>query len=316
MDLGLMSNWTLTSWPTKSEEINGNPPLAFWTPKIGVVGITANWFGDDKYGFPSLFADSLNERGLSCSLLALTMAGYEKKSDTKTNVFAGLFCFYVAQNYDSVYDLKDALTNIAIWGPDALAQHFIVHDASGASLIVEVVGGKQYVYLDTNTGVNGNVGVFTNEPTFDWHQKNIEHYEWKRTLARQAVAVPGNFYPEERFLRAYMVKSGMNEQGLMATEDFQQAFSLTVQVMNTVTVPQGLQYGTDSGTSSGEGDADHTCFGIVRDHKEPAIYWRDATNPTFRKINVAEVLATHGPRKRSLKMETGPFFVDLSKQMH
>jgi penicillin V acylase-like amidase (Ntn superfamily) len=59
------------------------------------------------------------------------------------------------------------------------------------------------------------VGVFTNEPTFDWHQQNIEHYEWKRTLARQAVAVPGNFYPEERFLRAYMVKSGMQSMGLM-----------------------------------------------------------------------------------------------------
>lgn len=59
------------------------------------------------------------------------------------------------------------------------------------------------------------MGVFTNEPTFDWHQKNIEHYEWKRTLARQAVAVPGNFYPEERFLRAYMVKSGMQDMGLM-----------------------------------------------------------------------------------------------------
>lgn len=51
-------------------------------------------------------------------------------------------------------------------------------------------------------------------------------------------------------------------------------------------------------------------FYIVAAHR------RDATNPTFRKINVAEVLATHGPRKRSLKMETGPFFVDLSKQMH
>lgn len=58
--------------------------------------------------------------------------------------------------------------------------------------------------------------MFTNEPTFDWHQKNIEHYEWKRTLARQAVAVPGNFYPEERFLRAYMVKSGMQSMGLMS----------------------------------------------------------------------------------------------------
>lgn len=33
-----------------------------------------------------------------------------------------------------------------------------------------------------------------------------------------------------------------------ADADFQQAFSLTVQVMNTVTVPQGDQYGTDSGS--------------------------------------------------------------------
>lgn len=53
--------------------------------------------------------------------------------------------------------------------------------------------------------------------------------------------------------------------------DFQQAFSLTVQVMNTVTVPQGDQYGTDSG--SGEGNGDHSCWGLVRDHKEPALYW-------------------------------------------
>ena len=59
--------------------------------------------------------------------------------------------------------------------------------------------------------------MFTNEPTFDWHQQNIEHYEWKRTLARQAIAVPGNFYPEDRFLRAYMMKSGMQDMGLMGT---------------------------------------------------------------------------------------------------
>ncbi len=31
--------------------------------------------------------------------------------------------------------------------------------------------------------------------------------------------MPGNFYPEERFLRAYMVKSGMNEQGLMGKKN-------------------------------------------------------------------------------------------------
>lgn len=67
---------------------------------------------------------------------------------------------------------------------------------------------------------------------------------------------------------------------------------------------------------AGEGNGDHSCWGLVRDHKEPALYWRDATNPTFRKVSVAQVLAgPHGPRKRALKMETGPYFIDMTKDM-
>ena len=69
---------------------------------------------------------------------------------------------------------------------------------------------------------------------------------------------------------------------------------------------------------AGEGNGDHSCWGLVRDHKEPALYWRDATNPTFRKISVKQVLAAaapHGPKKRALKMETGPYFIDMTKDM-
>jgi hypothetical protein len=46
------------------------------------------------------------------------------------------------------------------------------------------------------------------------------------------------------------------------------------------------------------------------------VHRRDATNPTFRKIRLQDVLGTHGVRKRSLKMETGPFYVDVTKEMH
>lgn len=59
----------------------------------------------------------------------------------------------VALNFESVLDLEKVLPKIAIYGPDALAQHFIVRDAAKRSLIVEVLGGKQYVYLDENDGV-------------------------------------------------------------------------------------------------------------------------------------------------------------------
>lgn len=63
----------------------------------------------------------------------------------------------VALNYESVLDLERALPKIAIYGPDELAQHFIVRDAAKRSLIVEVIGGKQYVYLDENDGVQVRV---------------------------------------------------------------------------------------------------------------------------------------------------------------
>lgn len=45
-------------------------------------------------------------------------------------------------------------------------------------------------------------------------------------------------------------------------------------MLNSVTVPMGEQYGTDTGDGSGEGNAaDHTNYGLIRDHFEPAFYW-------------------------------------------
>jgi choloylglycine hydrolase len=314
MDLGTQMNWTITTWPKKIRSgtpLKNDPPSAFWPVKYGSVGISGNWFTDEHYGFPSFFADSLNEQGLSCSLLMLVGTKYQKRSDDKTNVFAGLFCHYVAQTFESVLDLQQALPNIAIYGPDALSQHFVIRDSTGASLIVECINGEQRVYLDKNDNVDG-FGIMTNEPTFDWHLEHIKHYQWKRTLARQAVAIPGNFYPEERFLRAYMMKEGQQAMGLTSTTDFQHAFAFTVQVLNTVSVPMGNQYGTDSGDSgNSEGDGDHTVWGIVRDHKDPTIYWRDATNPTFRRLALKDVDLSLRGQQKSLLLESGPYFVNM-----
>jgi len=144
----------------------------------------------------------------------------------------------------------------------------------------------------------------------------MKHYEWKRTLARQAVAIPGNFYPDERFQRVHMVKAGMQDQGLFeSTVDYQTAFALTAQVLNTISVPEGNQYGTDSGESSGEGDADHSVFGIIRDHATPALYWRDAGNPTFRRIQLKDVDLSSSGKRKAVKLEEGGFFIDVSANM-
>lgn len=226
MDLGGLFNFTLTSWPRGSSLPSHLEDT--YKSNFGVLAITANWFGDKRYGFPSFFADSLNEKGLSCGLQTLVGTQYQERSLIKENIFAGDFCFWAAKQFSSVEEVQSALSKASIWGPDAVAQHFILHDATGKGLIVELVGGKQHVYLDSNDGISG-FGITTNEPTLDWHLDNVRHYEWKRTLARQAVPVPGSWYPEERFLRIHMVKQGM--ASLMNTvTDFKTAFSLTSQV--------------------------------------------------------------------------------------
>jgi len=290
--------------------------LVTWSAKYGSIGLTSNWFGDDAWLAIAFFGDTLNEKGLSCGTLALVGTKYQEKSLVKDNVFAGLFCHYAAQNFESVLDLQRVLPTVAIYGPDALAQHFIVRDAAGLSLIIEVMDGRQHVYLDKNDGTQG-FGIMTNEPTYNWHVQNVQHYEWKRDLERQAVAVPGNFYPEERFLRTHMIKAGMQQAGLMdKVTDFKQAFALTVQVLNSVSVPEGDQYGTDTGMSSGEGESgDHTKWAVVRDHLQPAIYWRDSGNPTFRSIRLSDVDLSAGAKQLFLPLESGPLFVDMSSSL-
>lgn len=354
LDLGTLSNWTITKWPRKLNKQENADFIATivsekkavvdvvrnaisWPSKYGVMGVTANWFGDDRYWFPIFFSDSLNEKGLSCSLLTLIDTKYEEKSSEKENVFAGTFCVYITQNYASVQEIVNNINNVAIYGPDALQQHFIIRDSTGVSLVVECVGGQAMIYVDNNDG-QSFFGITTNEPTLDWHLENIRHYQWKRTLARQSVAIPGNFYPEERFLRTHMIKEGMQNAQLMTeTTSYQRAFALTAQVLNSVSVPEGEQYGTDSGDSSGEGQGDHTSWAVIRDHNTPALYWqviastlttlksnglfitydrRDANNPTFRKINLPDVDFGRKDNTRSkIQLEDGPYFIDVTKNL-
>lgn len=311
MDLGSSVNWTISTWPI-SAQVSGK--LITWPVKYGSVGVTGNWLGDDAWLATSFFGDALNTQGLSCSTLALIDTQYEQPSADNTNVFAGIFCHYAVALFKSVRDLHANMAEVSIYGPAALAQHYVIRDANGESLVIEVVGGKKQVYLDLNDGTSG-YGIMTNEPTFDWHLKNIAHYEWKTGEARSSVSIPGNFYPDERFLRTHMIKSGMQSDGLMESEDYQTCIGLTAQVLDSVNVPMGKQLGTDSGGGEGTDGNDHSIYAAIRDHLDPTLYWRDAFNPTFRRLRLADVNLAQGAQRQTMAMRTGPYYVDVAAMM-
>lgn len=97
-----------------------------------------------------------------------------------------------------------------------------------------------------------------------------------------------------------------------------------VHVLNTVTVPMGLQLGTDSGKGSGEGGAaarisslrglsheDHTQWGVIYDHKQQMIYWRHAMNQNLQRLDLQKLFATGERRSVRVDVEL-PWFHDAS----
>ena len=104
-------------------------------------------------------------------------------------------------------------------------------------------------------------------------RQNVKHYEWKQTLARPAVGVPGAFYPDERFLRLHSLK-----QGLDTPTTYQEVVQQAVHLLNSVTIPAGEIMGTDSG--AGEGAGDHTIFGLVYDHGAGEVSFKQTRMPT------------------------------------
>lgn len=87
-------------------------------------------------------------------------------------------------------------------------------------------------------------------------------------------------------------------------------------VLRVIYYVQGNQYGTDTGEDGGEGgsNADHTMFGLVRDHKHPALYWRDSHNPTFRRLRLQDIDFHNMPRQM-LVLESGAYFIDMADKL-
>jgi len=310
MDLGTGPTFALKTMP------RGHTPLLVGVPaaKLGhIISIGANMTDFEPKGPADDMAFAgLNEAGLSCDLHALLNSSYPPFTPAAGNKSLNLyfFCNYALGKFDSAAGLKAALEagDVVLWGPPGMGAggvHFIVRDKSGAGLAVEFIDGKTQLYDDANDGEN-TFGVFTNEPPWPWQNANVRHYRWKQSLARPATAMPGSWYPDERFLRIYPTKSGMP-----TPTTYQQAVQHALHVLNTITVPMGHQMGTDSGF--GEGAADHTHYAHVYDHKQAVLYWRHESNLQLQRVRLADVLGSTTPLTLQM-FNSLPFFHDAAHE--
>eukprot|EP00729_Bicosta_minor_P009787 gene9787-32289_t len=307
MDLGGDSiSWIVMTSPTGITLQGRNAGVTKQTSSKGFVAVVPQVGGVNA---AAMSLAGINEAGVTCDSQTLITTEYAKPTNTAADLEASYFCQWVLGTFNNVDQVRESILNRStIIHADTLTtnQHWSVRDAGGQSIVVEWSNGVGNVYTDGNDGGKTGFGIMTNEPEYPWQVQNVKHYMWKQALARPATTMPGTFYPDERFLRIHLVK-----EALPKPTTHPEAMMQAVHVLNTITVPMGAQMGTDSG--AGEGQGDHTQFGIVYDHLNSTMYFRSQTNQNLQRLALKELSLQHGAQQQYLPVENSlPWFVDAA----
>lgn len=284
-----------------------------WVAKYGFVGICGNPDPFVKDDTNNVY-DGLNEAGLSCASLSIAGTKYPSHTaDVKHNLPAPYFCRFVLENFANVQEVALGIDGLNVYGVSHLyfqkmSEHFYMTDEDGHNLVVEFVNGQMGVYHDLNDAMSG-FGILTNAPTFPWQVETIKHFHWKYGRGNPAIAIPGGFYPDDRFLRVHMLRSAIEERHQPST--YREAVTLAISVLNSVAVPPGSPPAVDASN-------DHTKWQMVRDHKNRRVYYRATNSPSFQMIDLKKVNLAAGGKVTSLGTEVeadDEWYKDVTSQV-
>ncbi|QGZ34699.1 linear amide C-N hydrolase [Stappia indica] len=122
--------------------------------------------------------EGLNDQGLTFSLLSYPAAGGPQQAVAATQAVlsASDLGSWALGRFASVGEVKAALQAqpvlleaLTLLGGVESPFHYVVHDAGGASLVIEFNKGAMSLY-------DNPVGVMTNGPEFPWHLTNLDNY--------------------------------------------------------------------------------------------------------------------------------------------
>ena len=265
-----------------------------WKAKYASVGANG-------VGLPVLF-DGLNERGLAAGTFYFpTSARYMPytAADAGKTIAQWEVGSWILENFASVEEVKANIGNIVVpavvfggWGfaPEA---HYIVHDASGKSIVIEYFGGKLNIH-------DNPLGVITNSPTFDWHMTNLRNYlnfsmsnappvqlgSIKLLPTGQGsgmLGLPGDFTPPSRFVRAVAFS-----QSVFKPKTGDDAVLEAFRVLNQFDIPKGAAREHEK-DEHGNVLADYTIWTSANDLKAKRFYFRTYENSQIRMVDLMKM---------------------------
>ena len=266
---------------------NGKPGI-HWKARYAVVGVMS--------GGNPMVADGMNEKGLAGGNLYFPdFAGYTDpaKANPAKSIAPWEFLTWLLTNFATVAEVKAGLGDIAIIGIKAPVLnidtpfHFTLHDATGASIVIEPIDGKFKIY-------DNPLGVLTNSPTFDWHLNNVRNYVKISPVDADPLkirgqvfapfgqgsgllGIPGDPTPPSRFIRAlgYVAASQQRPDG-------SQTVKLAEHILNNFDIPVG-----NITTAPKNGQLEYTQWSAIADLKAKRYYIKSYQDQTLRVIDLA-----------------------------
>lgn len=267
-----------------------------YTTKYGFVGMSA-------FGKP-LFADGINEKGLVVGgLLFPGYAGYQTFEPAKAAQTLAQYevVGWLLGNFATVKDVRQGLDSVRVCqGPGtvdgveigSLPTHFTVHDATGASIVIEYMDGKYTVY-------DNPLGVLTNSPDFNWMRiylsnavnlsavnaspRDLDGFKIDPTgQGSGMLGLPGDYTPPSRFLRMVALTQAASPVTGPAA-----GLALVMTIIGNVDIPLGAV--RDTGPQGVL--RDYTQWVVAADTARGSYYFRTYANKNWRRVNVKEALA-------------------------
>lgn len=285
--------------PASNDQV-GTVPGAKWTTKFASVGANAkkmNW----------LF-DGLNEKGLAVGTFYFpTFAKYPSFNKAEKTIAPWEVGSWLLDQFSTVDEVKRGIGQIDVAAsiqPDlefCPPCHYVVHDASGQSIVIEYVNSALQVH-------DNPIGVVTNSPPFDWHLINLRNYLNcvdtnlpNRTLRGSSsslvleplgqgtgmLGLPGDFTPPSRFVRAVAFTQAMLPSLLKTGDD---AVLQAFHILNNFDIPKGCvrdaQKNEDGSVIS---VSDYTLWTSANDLAAKKFYFRTYENSQIRVVDLKQM---------------------------
>jgi choloylglycine hydrolase len=259
-----------------------------WKAQYAAVGANA-------FGLTDL-VDGVNEHGLAGGLFYFP--GYAEYQDVLPASYARSIPMWqlltwILTTCTNVDEVKKTLPTVVVSNAcipgtvDGIPAHLIVHDSSGASIVIEYVKKQLHIY-------DNPLGIITNAPTFDWHMTNLRNYinlspynAADTTISGVTLSplgqgsgmlgIPGDFTSPSRFIRiaAYT-------QATPPLHDEPEAISQAFHILHNFDIPKGC-------VRDHNGIVEYTLWTSAIDLKHKTFYFKTYDNLQIHKLDLMQM---------------------------